>query len=112
MRSKAWLAALRLARLPRTASSAQRSRHLRSTHAAAPVFLAHTDVTKNIKYFSMGPKLRHPTGTHKDARHNLNVTTIHVPTACAERTGEAASVAGRRRESDSTSPFSACTHSN
>ena len=49
MRSKAWLAArvsLRLARLPRTASSAQRSRRLRSTHAAAPVLLAHADVTK------------------------------------------------------------------
>ena len=43
-RSKAWLAAcvsLRLARTPRTASSAQRSRRLRSTHAAAPVLLAH-----------------------------------------------------------------------
>jgi hypothetical protein len=26
---------------------------------AAPVLLAHADVTKNIKYFSMGPKLRH-----------------------------------------------------
>ncbi len=62
MRSKAWLAArvsLRLARLPRTASSAQRSRRLRSTRAAAPVLLTHADVTKNIKYFSMGPKLRH-----------------------------------------------------
>ena len=47
MRSKAWLAArmpLRLARLPR----AQRSRRLRSTRAAAPGLLAHTEVTKNI----------------------------------------------------------------
>ena len=53
MRSKAWLAArvsLRLARLPRTASSAQRSRRLRSTRAAAPVLLAHADVTKNILF--------------------------------------------------------------
>ncbi len=58
MRSKAWLAvrvSLRLARLPRTASSA-----LRSTRAAAPVLLAHADVTKNIILYSMGPKLRHP----------------------------------------------------
>ena len=64
MRSKAWLAArvsLRLARLPRTASSAQRSRRLRSTRAAAPVLLAHANVTENINIFSMGPKLRYPT---------------------------------------------------
>jgi hypothetical protein len=59
MRSKAWLAArvsLRLACLPRTASSAQRSRRLRSTCAAAPVLLAHANVTENINIFSMGPK--------------------------------------------------------
>ena len=64
MRSKAWLAAsvsLRLARLPRTASSAQRSRRLRSTLAAAPVLLAHANVAENINIFSMGPKLRYPT---------------------------------------------------
>ena len=42
---------LRLARLPRTASSAQRSRRLRSTHAAARVLLAHAEVTKNIILF-------------------------------------------------------------
>ena len=50
---KAWLAArvsLRLARLPRTASSALRSRRLRSTCAAAPVLLAHAEVTKNILF--------------------------------------------------------------
>ena len=60
MRSKAWLAArvsLRLARLPRTASSAQRSRRLRSTRAAAPGLLARAEVT-NTEIFSMGPKLR------------------------------------------------------
>ena len=53
---------LRLARLPRTASSAQRSRHLCSTCAAAPVLLAHAEpeVIKPITFFSMGPKLRHP----------------------------------------------------
>ncbi len=54
MRSKAWLAArvsLRLARLPRLASSAQRSRHLHSTRAAAPVLLAHAEVTENIIMF-------------------------------------------------------------
>ena len=50
MRSKAWLTArvsLRLACLPRTASSAQRSHRLRlrSTREAAPVLLAHADVT-------------------------------------------------------------------
>ena len=62
MRSKAWLAARvshRLARLPRTASSAQRSRRLRSTRAAAPVLLAHAEVTKNITFSSIGPKLRY-----------------------------------------------------
>ena len=50
MHSKAWLAArvsLRLARLPRTASSAQRSRRFRSTRAAAPDLLA-AEVTQNI----------------------------------------------------------------
>ena len=49
MCSKDWLAArvsFRLARLPCTASSAQRSRRLRSTRAAAPVLLAHADITK------------------------------------------------------------------
>ncbi len=49
MRSKAWLAArvsLQLARLSRTASSAQRSRRLCSTLAAAPGLLAHALVTK------------------------------------------------------------------
>ena len=64
MRSKAWLAAcasLRLARLPRTASIAQRSRRLRSTRAAAPVLLAHAEVTANIMFFTMGPTLTYPT---------------------------------------------------
>ena len=37
----------RLARLPRTASS----RRLRSTCVAAPVLLAHAEVTKNIIFF-------------------------------------------------------------
>jgi hypothetical protein len=62
MCSKAWLAArvsLRLARLPRTASSAQCSRRLRSTRTAVPVLLAHAEVTKNIKYFSMGPNINY-----------------------------------------------------
>ena len=63
MRSKVWLAArlsLRLARLPRTASRDQRPLRLRSTRAAAPVLLAHTEVTKNRLFFDMGPKLRYP----------------------------------------------------
>jgi hypothetical protein len=70
MRSKVWLAtrvSLRLARLPCSASSAQRSRRLRSTRAAAPVLLAHADVTKNIiffQYFSMDEKLRYPAVCH------------------------------------------------
>ena len=62
MCSKAWLAArvsLRLARLPRTARSAQRSRRLHSTRTAAPVLLAHAEVTKN-NIFQIGPKLRSP----------------------------------------------------
>ena len=41
-------------RLPRTASSAQRPRHLCSTREAAPVLLAHTEVTLTIKYFFNG----------------------------------------------------------
>ena len=51
MHSKVWLAARvspRLAYLPRTAGSAKRLRRLRSTRAAAPVLLAHAEVTKNI----------------------------------------------------------------
>jgi hypothetical protein len=66
MHSKAWLAthvSPWLARLPRTASSAQHSRHLRSTRAAAQGLLTHTEVTKN-NIFSMGPKLRYP-AVHK-----------------------------------------------
>ena len=54
MRSKAWLAArvsLQLARLPRTASSAQHSRRLRFTRAAAPVLVAHAKVTEIIAFF-------------------------------------------------------------
>ncbi len=64
MRSKAWLAtrvSLRLAHQPRTASGAQCSRRLRSTRAAAPVLLAHADVTKQHYIFPMGPTLRYPT---------------------------------------------------
>ena len=58
LRSKAWLAArvpLRLARLPHTtsASSAQR-------RGAAPVLLAHAEVTKNILFFQWVQNL----GTH------------------------------------------------
>ena len=40
--------------------SALTARRLRFTRAVAPVLLAHDEVTENIKYFSMGPKLRHP----------------------------------------------------
>ncbi len=61
IRLKAWLATrvpLRQARLPRTASSALRSRHLRPTRAATRGLLAHTDVTKIIIVFSMGPQFR------------------------------------------------------
>ena len=48
------------ARRPGAASSAQRSRRLRSTLAAAPVLLAHAEVTKIIIFSSMDPKLRYP----------------------------------------------------
>ena len=57
MRSKAWLAARvsqRLARLPRTVSHCKQCR-LRSTRAAAPVLLAHAEVT--IKHFFNGSLL-------------------------------------------------------
>jgi hypothetical protein len=70
MRSKAWLAArvpLRLARLPHTASSAQRSRRLRSTRGCASPSHAR-ERHKNVKHFSMGTKLRHPT-VHYTAQH-------------------------------------------
>ena len=63
VRSKAWLAKrapLRLARLPRTAGRAQRSRRFRSMRAAAPVLLVHAEATKNIIFFPMGPKRRYP----------------------------------------------------
>ena len=43
------------------ASHCKRSRRLRSTRAAAPVLLAHANVTENINILSMGPKLRYPT---------------------------------------------------
>ena len=54
MRSKAWLATRvspRLARLPRTASSAQCSRCLCSTRAAVPDLLTHAEVTENNIFF-------------------------------------------------------------
>ncbi len=63
MRSKARLTthvSLRLARLPRTVSSAQRSRRLRSTRAATPVLFAHAEITKKHNIFSIGPNLRYP----------------------------------------------------
>ncbi len=63
----------RLARMPRTANRAQRSRRLSSTHAAAPVLLAHAEVTKNINIFSMGPKLRYPTVASVIHEHGATV---------------------------------------
>ena len=63
MHSNAWLAArvaLQLARLPRTASSAQRSRRLHSTRAAAPVLLAHANVTECIDIFQWVQNLGTP----------------------------------------------------
>ncbi len=42
---------IRLVRLPRTASSAQRSRRLSSTRTAVSVLLAHAEVTKSITGF-------------------------------------------------------------
>ncbi len=87
MRSKAWLAvrvSLPLARLPRTASSAQRSRRLRSTRAAAPVLLAHAIVTENINILSMGPKLRHTT-----VRRHSCLTIIEQGEACDLARGNA-----------------------
>jgi hypothetical protein len=77
MRSKAWLAVrVTACGLPRTASSAQSSRRLRSVRAAAPVLLAHAVVTKTI-IFSMGPKLRHPTVVPR-ARHCQSVLRVHT----------------------------------
>jgi hypothetical protein len=78
MRSKAWLAvrvSLRLACMPRTASSAQRSHRLRSTRAAAPVLLALAEVTKSINIFSMGPKLRYPVVLRRRLCYILIVVT-------------------------------------
>ena len=42
------------------ASHCKQGSALTSTRAAAPVLLAHAEVTKNIILFSMGPKLRYP----------------------------------------------------
>ena len=58
---------LRLARLPRTASSAQRSRRLCSTRAAALVLVAHTEVTKT-KYFFQAQSLGAPQYLYKYKR--------------------------------------------
>ena len=63
MRSTAWLAVrvpLWLARLPRTASSAQRSRRLRSTCTAAPGLLAHAEVTKTLYFLQWAQHLGTP----------------------------------------------------
>ncbi len=81
MRSKAWLAArvsLRLARLPRTASSAQHSRRLRSTRAAAPVLLAHADVTNIIIFFFNGPNTKAPHGTCSSTPSTTTPRGLHV----------------------------------
>ena len=72
MRSNAWLAArvsLRLARLPRTASSAQRSRRLRSTSAAAPVLLVHAEFTKKHNIFQWVQNLGTPVFGVDGRRH-------------------------------------------
>jgi hypothetical protein len=53
---------LRLARLPRTASTSQRTCRLRSTHAAAPVLFVHAEVKKTMIFLTMGPILRHTRG--------------------------------------------------
>ena len=46
---------------------------------AASVLLAHADVTKNIKYFSMGPKLRHLTVDNTCKHHRR---APHTGTQC------------------------------
>ncbi len=49
---------------------------------AAPVLLAHAEVTEYIKYFSMGPNLRHPAVTcvfvffFKTPQHGVVVNTV------------------------------------
>ncbi len=63
MRPKAWLATrmpLRLARLPRTASSAQGSRRLRARLREA---FSRTLSSQEHNIFSLGPKLKVPGGT-------------------------------------------------
>ncbi len=97
MHSKAWLAArvsLRLARPPRTASSAQRSHRLCSTRAAAPVLLAHAEVTKNIIRFSMGPKLRYPPvpAYATDVQRNTTSARQHQDFKLTEHTDISATV--------------------
>ena len=83
MRSKAWLAArvlLRLARLPRTANSAQRSRRLCSTYAAVPALLTHAEVTKTY-YVINGPKHVKCREHQGLARGSGNVGAGNVPAA-------------------------------
>jgi hypothetical protein len=74
---------LRLARLPRTASSAQRSRRLRFTRATAPVLFGQAEVTNTITFF-MGPKLRYPTILLKWQAHLLH--SSHLRSCNADRT--------------------------
>ena len=82
MRSKAWLAtrvSLRLARLPRTASSAQRSRRLRSTRAAAPVLHAHAEVTKTLNIFRWVQNLGILWYCRISFESDLQVVTVWAP---------------------------------
>ncbi len=77
MRSKAWLAArvISACLALQALLSAQRS-----TRAAAPVLLAHAEVTKNKIYFSMGPKLRYPGGGTGYCKCRVKGLTTYVLT--------------------------------
>ncbi len=81
MRSRPGAAArksLRLARLPRTASSAQRLRRLRSTRAAAPVLLMYAEVAKSLIYFQWVQNLGTPRQVHQ---YDYAVPIAAAPTA-------------------------------
>ena len=74
------------ASLPRTTSSAQCSRRLRSTRVAASVLLAHAEVTENINTLSMGPNVGIHAGLtwpHERAQPTCNLPSDVV--ACAGR---------------------------
>jgi hypothetical protein len=70
---------LRLARLPRTANSAQRSRRLRSKRTAVPVHLAHAEVITNTLLFQWVQNL----GAPRKQQHRTSSSSCATCDACS-----------------------------